>query len=338
MSSSKRQLTEMVYRWQEEAEQDPTDHFKYSDALKDILYHGEMRFSDYEQYRLVDGPFPLRLLHWLNNCNDERDRRCLFQLLHWILFIDNRQMKALYRDAYRRIISPWVTREFHIADLLSSEFEILALRELKKYHLRSLTESFNVSLFKQVGNIQGLPKLQVLGENQTGIRDNIRRAGDIRGKLGLVLLEDFVGTGNQACTILNTISDTIPEEWHCLFVPLLIQQSGINYLNQNISNRMRLTIEPVLIIADNCCVKSTHTTGEPERFQYFRSLVTRTAAKVLENYRDDLDDTPRDPFGYEGSGALVVTSHNAPNNSLPLIHRRSDDWRPLFRRIHHGKD
>jgi hypothetical protein len=51
-----------------------------------------------------------------------------------------------------------------------------------------------------------------------------------------------------------------------------------------------------------------------------------------------MDDPPTHAFGFERCGSLVVTFHNTPNNTLPLIHHKSDRWEPLFRRIHHAKE
>jgi hypothetical protein len=65
-----------------------------------------------------------------------------------------------------------------------------------------------------------------------------------------------------------------------------------------------------------------------------RGIVKNTAQRVLKA-EDEFDDPPTDPFGYEDSGELIVTCHNAPNNTLPLIHHKAPLWKPLFRRLHH---
>ncbi len=334
MSIYRQSLVKTVARWQQEADRDQTDNFKYNDFLDDLLYQADMRFSDYKQYP-EDGPFTYRLKKWIDNLYDDNEKKAMFRMLRWLVFVDNKQMQSLYRDAYRSKVVPWIENKMKKNDLLAIDYQHTLLRFLREYYFCSVTESFNVSFFKQVNSLGGLPKMDVLGEHKRIVRERIKEMIANKKKKGIVLFEDMVGTGNQAVSVLREIKKVSPTKWRILFVPLIIMNSGLKRLrDEKITG---IEIEPVLVVKENACVQPEAQAEEPPEFKYSRSLVKKTAPKVVIKLHP-YDDVPKDAFGYEKSGALVVTSHNTPNNTLPLIHHRAPFWYPLFRRVHHKKD
>lgn len=50
----------------------------------------------------------------------------------------------------------------------------------------------------------------------------------------------------------------------------------------------------------------------------------------IENYCKKID--PRNPRGYNSGGLLIVLSHKTPNNSIPMLHHTTKNWKPLFPR------
>lgn len=123
MSIVRKYLYELVQKWEEEARVDPRDHYPFQSTLDEILFHAELRFVEYIQYR-SEGEFSVRLKKWIDNVNNEREKKGLFKLLSRFIFIDRLQMLSLYRDAYRRIIVPWVSLgTLSARDILSSEYE-----------------------------------------------------------------------------------------------------------------------------------------------------------------------------------------------------------------------
>jgi len=331
------ELRRLVTGWQMRAIQHGGDDFAYIDTLDELLYFGECRFIDYVQFGDT-GSFAVHLKDWLGNLDTEEEKKLLFKLLGWLTFVDKKQMQALYQDAFSRIVYPWImmgraTRD----DYMSPRHDIGVLERLRPYHFLSITLSFNLPEFERANNLQGLPEMRVLGEDEEVAQVVVQRLATTRDHgSGLIILEDFVGTGNQVKRVLSGIRDYVNEDWRCLFVPLIMLQSGM----QNIEDLRRefpsLRVEPVLVIPDSHCVKETPMPDEPKEFIHFRSLVRNTARRVIQPL-DASDDPPTNPFGYEGSGALVVTCHNAPNNTLPILHHHAPRWKPLFQRIHHAR-
>ncbi|MBI4256651.1 hypothetical protein HY626_01175 [Candidatus Uhrbacteria bacterium] len=326
-------LASLTREWEEAARLD-TDHYPYCGVLDEILFHADLRFSDYIQYR-EEGEFPVRLRNWLGNVPRKREKQILFQLLPFLLFVDRWQLQSLHRDAYRRIIVPWVCNgQLTSDDILSSEYEILVRSRLKRYLLLSITESFSFPDFLHVNNLSGLPKPRILGEDKIQVKGLVQvPAGAAEG---LIIFEDFVGTGKQARGVLREIRRYAASDKRILFVPLIMLESGLKRLLP-VGERTNIEINPVMVITNKACLQKDPFLGELDEFKYLRALVKVTAGRVLRSL-GPLDDPPVNAFGYGDSGALLVTCHNAPNNTLPLIHHRAPNWNPLFRRVHHSKD
>ena len=331
MSNKRAELLTLARAW-DAKQNDPRDNFRYRDALEDLLFHAGLRFHEYKQFR-GDGDFESRFVMFLENGRDERHRKALFRLACRLLFIDKLQITALYRDAYRRIITRWLTAGvFSPADHVDGGYDSSVRSLLRGHLIRSITDSFDFNEFLHVNDLIGLPKPSSLGEDPLAA---ISRVPPAMGKAsGIVVLEDFVGTGTQACRVLESLLSTVRPGFKFLFVPLIMLEGASNKLR---SLEGRIDIQPVLTIPTSAGVQSKPIEAEDPDFKVFRSLINATSARVLERFTDE-DDPPKDAFGYGSSGALVVTSHNAPNNTLPLIHHKAPDWEPLFRRLHHSKD
>lgn len=330
--SARDALYQLVGKWEKQARTDQRDQYPYQTVLDELLFHSELRFKDYIQFR-AEGEFPARLQSWLENFSDDTSRKALFKLLRWLVFIDRGQMLSLYRDAYRRIIIRWLFRGPLSADeLLDPNYEANIISRLRQYQMFAITESFSFPDFTHINDLRGLPKPMILGEDKAQVEAKKLSAS----ARGAIVLEDFVGTGKQASGVIAQVQKLAAKEWELLFVPMVALEQGVKKLEEEL-NPLGITIAPVMVIPRATCVPRAGTINEPREFRYIRSLVERTSGRVLERYGPD-DDPPNDPFGYRDCGALVVTCHNAPNNSLPLIHHRAPQWNPLFRRIHHSED
>lgn len=327
-------LGQIVFRWEEEARYNVRDCYPYLSALSEILFHADLRFFEYIQFQ-NEGEFAARLTRWLDNVTSEREKQGLFRLLTHLIFIDQRQMRSLCREAYKRVVVPWITRNWSSpAEFLAEDYELQVRSQLSQYLLCSITESFNWDDFLQVNDLLGLQKPRVLSEDPRRISSALQ--ADLQSVKGLIVLEDFVGTGHQASGVLAQVRANTPSNIGILFAPLIILDGGLETL-VNARKTSDFTIDPILVMAKDSRIEATSQQGEPQDFPYIRAVVTSAAQRVCRELHNQ-DDPPDNPFGYGGSGSLIVTKHNTPNNTLPLIHHRAPDWNPLFRRLHHSKD
>jgi len=321
-------------QWDKDARIDEREQRSFVALLNEVLYHGEMRFTDYHQ-ALVDGDFPERLQKWLSHVSSGAQQKALFSILRHLLFVDESQMLSLHRDTYRRVITPWLTRgRVSAGDLLAPTFEKSVRQMMASYLICSVTESFNFSWFQSVNALVGIPKPVVLGEEPRTARA-ILTSIDCSPFDGVIVLEDFVGTGKQASRILKVVREFFGPDKRMLFAPMIILDDWL----QNLVSDPQLSdvhIEPTLTIPKAHCVRERPSDGEHSEFTLIRAVVNATASMVTRRL-DEQDDPPTNQFGYGKCGALVITCHNASNNALPLLHHRAPQWTPLFVRVHHSK-
>ena len=331
MTRPDKELYETILGW-EQTVRDPRDSYPFRVLLDELLFHGQLRFDDYKQFR-EEGLFPTRLKGWLNNAAAPHAQRTLLRLLAHLIFIDAAQFVSLYRDVYRRIIIPWMSAGQLSADeLVAPDLDLRLRGLLGQFGVYSVTESFDGSDFLKANNLAGLPKFRVLGE-RLGIIETMLPSPQV-ALSGLIILEDFVGTGKQAARILNRVADLSHPAWRILFVPLLVLERGDKTLRRSL--RRKIEYVPGITIPSRLSIQPVPLRNEDSEFAEFRALIKRTASRVLQRLNQH-DDPPTDPFGFKQCGAIFVTSHNSPNNTLPILHHRAPDWFPLFRRLHHAK-
>ncbi len=331
VEQSEVQLSNLVLEWEEQGRRDPRDQRPYRSTWDQILFHASLRFADEVHYE-EDGPFVARLLKWLRNVTGEEQMKALFRLAALIEFYDRLQMRSLYRDAHRRLVTPWLFRDVLGADtMLSGAFEQTILDAYRGYALFSVTLSGGIEQYIKVNDLKGLRKPEVLGEDPARVPARLP-AKDAVG--GAIVVEDFVGTGGQALRVLLAMKES-REAWRVLFVPLIALGTGARALSEALGP-VGVDVRPVLVVGPESCIGREGAAGEPGEYPVVRSLVLQTASRVTEDTGPS-DDPPTDAFGYGGLGSLIVTSHNVPNNTLPLIHHETRRWVPLFRRLHHAR-
>lgn len=136
----------------------------------------------------------------------------------------------------------------------------------------------------------------------------------------IVLLTDFVGTGEQIDTLAGAVArhSTITS-WRSLHLidvhvaTFAAQPSGIARLAESRAVDLVHSIE----------VGPTFETAFPDRI--VREAVAdlcRTECRIKRQWA----------LGYGGSGGLFVTERNAPNNTPAILWQETESWKPLFPR------
>ncbi len=140
----------------------------------------------------------------------------------------------------------------------------------------------------------------------------------------LVLLEDFIGTGNQAKDAIE-FAASLDFIDHVLVVPMVICPQGLQVLNELQTANEKVSVSAVYAVPKRALLTEVPGDGEPADFASFRDLVNNSYVYLEES----LDYNAR--FGYQDTGSLVIYS-NCPNNTIGLIHHETGDWKALFRR------
>ena len=302
---------------------------RYLALLDEIEFHASLRYADYEPFRDSEPDFLLRLADWIGQNADQRYQQTLLEMIPWLTFLDRKEMRSLYRDAFRRIVSPWVV-PFQIEAQLSPDWPTQVKKRLAEFRLFSITSSFSHKDFENVNGLNGIPKMAVLGESVSSVRAAV---SNMTGVEGIIVLEDVVGSGNQAARVLGCVREVVGAAMPILFVPLV--RIHVDDAEDPLAKIPKVHSAAVMTIPMRYCVRRDATEGEPELFRRIRAIVNACEKAVCQRL-DELDTVPSSPFGYGEVGALLVTHQNTPNNTLPMIYHKSPTWNPLFRRSEHS--
>lgn len=328
-------LYQQALGWDNEAPPNDEDHdaSEFQHLLDEILFHAKLRYRDYEQAR-HDGEFTDRLERWLSCMADHDHRKAMLRMLAAIHFISRPERTSLYRDAFRRIIVPWIAKVhgWTAADMLAPNWQRRVEDLLLHCLIFRVTESCDLGELLHANALDGVPRpLQLhpdVGTAYTAATANVRNPDSV------LVIEDFVGTGNQVRSYLIALAGFVPPEVPMLFVPLVALEDGLRAISAE-DELGRLLVQPATVVPDRLCIKRRPSADEPEGWDQFRALVAASAQAVRRRY-DPRDPAPSNEFGYGGCGALVVPAYNTPNNTLPLIWHRAPNWNPIFRRIGHA--
>ena len=131
----------------------------------------------------------------------------------------------------------------------------------------------------------------------------------------VVLVDDFSGTGSQAC-----------DSWH-IFEELLTGGSKVVLM------LVAATEDALARIVDETEMEPICATTLRRKDGIFHAdcaHFTQGEKNTILNYCTKAD--PREPRGFGKTGLLVVLAHRTPNNSIPILHTASEGWQGLFPR------
>ena len=147
----------------------------------------------------------------------------------------------------------------------------------------------------------------------------IHRSELVAKKLGpddtVVLVDDFSGTGTQACDYWEDFE--------------LLLTSGPRVVLMLVA----ATEDALARIADETGMDPICATTLRKKDGIFHAdcvHFTQGEKNTILNYCTKAD--PREPRGFGKTGLLVVLAHRTPNNSIPILHTASEGWQGLFPR------
>jgi hypothetical protein len=133
----------------------------------------------------------------------------------------------------------------------------------------------------------------------------------------LVFLDDFVGSGLQSSTFLNSIVATAPKDAKVILLTI----AGFMDAIENVSS------------STGCAVNAIYLLPEEEKvFSPNNPRFTDLEKRTIKAYCGRTGS--RSPIGYSDTGALVAFAHGAPNNTISILTHDSDTWRSLFKRLY----
>lgn len=131
----------------------------------------------------------------------------------------------------------------------------------------------------------------------------------------VVFVDDCTGTGNQACTAWPEMSELLPDEPTVYLVLVTACDGAI----ERIHDETRMTVRPwkTLKDPDNLFAEECIHFSNAEKGNVL--AYCKTADK-------------KQPKGYGDCGLVLVFGHKAPNDSIPILHKKHAGWSGLFPR------
>jgi len=154
----------------------------------------------------------------------------------------------------------------------------------------------------------------------------------------LVLLDDFVGSGNTIETYYYDVIEKFKTHFEkIVFVGIAGMQSGVT--------RIKPIFNDVKIPPSNIFLSAFSSSGSffgYRKYYDHREFAYKYGKTLTSPLRDkkgalitDGKGEPKfpDALGYENTQSLVSFAYGSPNNTLPIIWANKDDWFPLIPRF-----
>lgn len=271
---------------------------------------------------------PDEIFKWLHNFSNEDEIYLALVLANNTLYYNLDEVRSLWRRILMNRVKLF---------LLDEIFRNTELPDIEKWFPEYLREKCifigygkagksgqsMVYFFKQSHNVKGLKYMELF--------EFLHSTEDFSTKETVFLLDDFVGSGNQAITTWynnktndKSFNDVSEENPHLKFIYLALIgfKEGKKVIEEN--TPMKVILGEELDERFKCFSDVSVIYENPnERIEAKR--VMEEKGRMLYEY----------PLGYDNMELAVAFHHNTPNNSLPVIWKRRDDesWYPLFERF-----
>lgn len=320
----------------------PLPRPSYRDIRSTLEYLDRIKFSRHIPTLYSKHPVNYfdRLAAWLKNLeSDEEKQRLLLELAYRIVYLSFEDMTSLYRQAFASNISRWVM-DIEGIDFFLSEWEGQLNNEMmSKTWYCPLTDSMLISTFHHINGIGGQDKRPAFRElAEFGDVEKIKNHLKENNLSRLVILEDFVATGRQSEGIVKWAAENLGIP--VLFCPLVISKEAFGRYSDIQSKSKLFSISPVTVMDSGFFTH--HIDGDATPHDESIIKLAREIHKSLESFGDEFEGKYDKHLGFWRNnslhkGALIVLFSNTPNNSLPILHHQSGNWRPLFPRVQRSK-
>ena len=314
------------------------------DALSDdiieirslINFLEQVLYGEYEPVGTsAQGEFAVRLAGWIGSAQDDADRRALYLLLGRLVFLGRNQMMAGYRTAYSRSIASWLM-DVEALPFFGGDTEARLNDAVEKTAFTEITDSFGLGNFLKWNNISGRG-LRFTWEQHLSTWDpdvfmqNVMHSGLAVPRRNLVLLEDFVGSGSQMAKAVE-LACGLADVHRVLLCPIVICPEGDKCARALTRKHGKLSYLPVMPLPEEAFIAEDTVAGEHTH----HALIRKTLLSLHALVRGTPGSWPQETsaFGYRETGAVFCKFDNCPDNTVPVLHHRSDlGWSPLFLRI-----
>jgi hypothetical protein len=129
----------------------------------------------------------------------------------------------------------------------------------------------------------------------------------------VVLVDDFSGTGTQACGSWHIFEELLTGGPRIVLMLIVATEAALRRIAD------QTNMEPVC---------ATTLSQRDDIFQADCAHFTQGEKNTILNYCTKAD--PHQPKGFGEAGLLLVLAHRTPNDTIPILHATHDEWQGLF--------
>jgi hypothetical protein len=258
---------------------------------------------------------------WLEQFGTPKEQRLVMPIIEGLRFYTRSKMDGHMRDLHQFVLRELATKDY--------EYTISGRQRLRDDFLVCGLEgggSGAAHLLKRYRDENGIYSDCVVDPS------NVRRALDgARQEIrAIIVLDDFIGTGETAATRLRELHRAWTEdgEWPDAVDVFLLAISAFDSGLSRVERTVRKLEWPVTIRASDVLGNEDRCFHEQSRF--FSDANAQDQARVLCERFGAL--AAKFPLGFGKTQAAVCFEYRCPNNSLSVLWADSPNWTPLFPR------
>jgi hypothetical protein len=326
MSSSFHDVTEAVSTQLSSIKEDDSV-FSVIDRIK---FLSERVITKYAPVR-VGWDFGTQVENWGDSILEPIEKYQLMKSLKFFTFLNQEQYEALYEEAFTNQIIHWVIDVSKINPLAAS-FENDINTAINETCFCALTDSMDISGFCKTNHLNQDDKPIMRKDWDTGKKclDFISTNHYSR----MVILEDFVGTGDQSLLAMDILSE-VPN-FSILFAPLAACPQAILRIREylDVNHLVNIDVSPVYELPWDFILDQNRPCGANSPHDLLNELMILAYSYELR-VKGSYGQHYPGALGYKSTGALFAKYNNCPDNTLPLYnyHGTGTNWQPLFPRV-----
>ncbi|MGG0747260.1 hypothetical protein ABE088_28730 [Priestia megaterium] len=247
-----------------------------------------------------------QIMLWLNNFRTEYDRRIALDVLGQVDYYEEFQMIELYELCLKEILKN--------SDQ-NMKFIVLPIADFGKSGTAMIYFLTKTDTYEQNRHrFKLLPHYRQLKPH-------------LKEDIALVLVDDFLGTGNSAIDFYNHAIG--PQVKKVKVVPKTYFISTVSLIKakENIESKISNSVVYSFDERDKVFKKYGSPFGSYKKMKPVRELC----------YKYGRELNRKNPLGYDNSQALITFSYGCPNNSLPIFWSSLNNWYPIFPRFFEDK-
>jgi len=253
---------------------------------------------------------------WLEQFGDVGDQRLMFEILRHVRFYTADNIRAKMREAHVVVVRGLVQRiereKRKRSDVLISYLD--SFGKSGAYYAKLYADENDI----YVANIIEPAKLVSVAATKTDTQV-------------IVFIDDFIGTGSQACENFRKLNAEHGEFLRSLDVRMyFVSISGFATAQNNVIKVLEELGLPISVHLCDPLDESAKCFSEESRV--FSSVADKLKAKeIVDRYSLRLGSSFPQDYG-QRQGA-VVFENSCPNTTLPILWSESSNWIPIFKRL-----